>query len=66
MCGAYGAARWAKVRRLNIHYIDNCWLYVTVDRNDLVDFMLEILEGQVSPDPGIRPGVKYLLMAEEY
>lgn len=66
MCGAYGATSWAKSRGLDIQYVDNCWVYVTIYRDDLEHFMAEILEGQARPGPEILPGTKYLLMAEEY
>ncbi|HEY4030858.1 MAG TPA: hypothetical protein VGM25_10975 [Caulobacteraceae bacterium] len=66
MCGASAAARWAESRNLEVHYVDNCWLYVTVDRNDLEDFMVKELDGQVSPESNVLPGTLYLLMAEEY
>lgn len=66
MCGSYAAAGWAKARGLPIHYVDNCWVYVTVDRNDLNDFVVDILEGYAHLDPNIVAGSKYLLMAEEF
>jgi hypothetical protein len=66
MCGPYAAVAWAKARGLNIHYVDNCWVYVTVGRDDLEDFMATLLEGQVSPNSNVRPGSRYLLMAEEF
>jgi hypothetical protein len=66
MCGPYAAAAWARNRGLDIHYVDNCWLYVTVGRSDLEDFMLDILGGTVAPDARVLPGRRYLLMAEEY
>jgi hypothetical protein len=66
MCGPYTAAAWAKARDLEVHYVDNCWLYVTVNRNDLEAFMGEILEGQASLSPRVLSDARYLLMAEEY
>jgi hypothetical protein len=66
MCGPYGAIAWAKARSLDIHYVDNCWVYVTVDRDDLEAFMLEVLEGRATPGASVIPGPKYLLMAEEF
>jgi hypothetical protein len=48
------------------HYTDNCWIYVTVDRGDLEDFMLEVLEGKAGPNADVAHGQRYLLMAEEF
>jgi hypothetical protein len=66
MCGPYALAAWAKARGVEVRYVDNCWLYVTVDRIDLENFMAEVLEGKAAPDSKVLPGSRYLLMAEEY
>jgi hypothetical protein len=66
MCGAYGAVEWARPRRLEIHYVDNCWVYVTLNRDDLEHFMHDVLGGGATPDAKVRAGCRYLLMAEEY
>ena len=66
MCGAYGARNWAAARGLDIHFVDNCWVYVTVNRDDLEDFLRDVLKGEVAPSASVLPGSRYLLMAEEY
>jgi hypothetical protein len=66
MCGPYATAAWARNRGLDIHHVDNCWLYVTVDKRDLEAFMVDVVGGTVTPDARVQPGRTYLLMAEEY
>jgi hypothetical protein len=44
--GPYQVSDWAKTRGLPVHYIDNCWIRVPLQQEDLDVFGVEILKGE--------------------
>ena len=66
-CGPYRLADWARERDLEIFYVDNCWVRVPVDGDDLAAFIREVLG--VEPETvgaETDPDQCYLIEAEEF
>jgi hypothetical protein len=68
--GPYDLKNWANRERLEIDYIDNCWLRVSVQREQLVEFFKE-LYGQKADFPlaivaALPDEWEFTLVAEEF
>jgi hypothetical protein len=68
-CGPYNLTDWAERHKLEVFYVDNCWVRVPVSRSDLTKFADEVLEkpdifDSVGPDPD--DGSRYVISAEEF
>jgi hypothetical protein len=68
--GPYDLQYWAKREGLEIEYIDNCYVKVTVGRDKLLAFLTE-LYGPADPFPAallseFGPDWEFVLAAEEF
>jgi hypothetical protein len=68
--GPYALKDWATRERLEIDYVDNCWLRVPVQREKLIEFIQEVY-GQESGLPlaivaALSAEWEFTLVAEEF
>jgi hypothetical protein len=66
MCGPYGLSGWAEPRGHPLFYVDNCWVRAQVQGADVADFFRDVLNGQPTMGPEIKPDAHYLIEAEEF
>lgn len=64
----YALAGWAERHGLEVYYVDNCWVRVPVNADQLRTFANEMLDADGAAQVGklISGSETYLLSAEEY
>jgi hypothetical protein len=68
--GPYALKGWATRERLEIDYVDNCWLRVRVQRTKLVEFLQELYGPRSEPQTSFvasQPrSSEFTIVAEEF
>jgi hypothetical protein len=66
-CGPYKLADWAKLRGLEVFYVDNSWVRVPVSGTALPAFFSEVLGVEFDlEDTGLDLDSGFLIEAEEF